>query len=191
MALMLSGVPAGTLFGLMTTGAIVGRYGWPMVFYLFGAVGFVWAGVWFFQVHDAPGTHPRVTDSDRELIAAQCLPPGVYDVELDLGAAKVTVLGQDETFCRSMLEAVPKSILGQLKIEIENGALAVYWPTKVVTVSTSQCEFAITSQPVLAKILFAQGHGTGTADYAVGAQNHPGEKCEAKGAKLTLVRASS
>ncbi len=122
---------------------------------------------------------------------ASCMPPGVYDVELDLRAATLTVLGQDETFCRSMLEAVPKNVLNQLKIEIENGALAVYWPTKVVTVSASQCEFAITSQPVLAKIVFAQGHATGTADYAVGAQNHPGEKCEAKGAKLTLVRASS
>ena len=119
------------------------------------------------------------------------MPPGVYDVELDLGAATLTGVGQDETFCRSMLEAVPKNILNQLKIEIENGALAVYWPTKVVTVSASQCEFAITSQPVLAKIVFAQGHATGTADYAVSARNQPGEKCEAKGAKLTLVRASS
>jgi hypothetical protein len=122
---------------------------------------------------------------------ASCMPPGVYDVELDLTAAKLTILGQDETFCRSMLEAVPKNVLNQLKIEFENGALAVYWPTKVVTVSASQCEFAITSQPVLANIVFAQGHATGTADYAAGAQNHPDQKCEAKGAKLTLVRASS
>jgi hypothetical protein len=122
---------------------------------------------------------------------ASCMPPGVYDVELDLRPAKLTVLGQDEAFCRSMLEAVPKNILAQLKVEIENGALAVYWPTKVVTISASQCEFAITSQPVLANIVFTNGNGTGTADYAVGAQNHPGEKCEAKGAKLTLVRASS
>ena len=119
------------------------------------------------------------------------MPPGVYDVELDLGAATLSVVCQDERFCRSMLEAVPKNILNQLKIEIENGALAVYWPTKVVTVSASQCEFAITSQPVLAKIVFAQGHATGTADYAVSAQHQPGQKCEAKGAKLTLVRASS
>ena len=122
---------------------------------------------------------------------APCMPTGVYDVELDLRTATVTVVGQDETLCRSMLEAVPKSVLAQLKVEIENGALAVYWPTKVVTVSASQCEFAITSQPVLAKIAFVQGHATGTADFAVGAQSHPGEKCEAKGAKLTLVRASS
>ena len=137
---------------------------------------------------DAPAAPPVVL---YEPGGASCMPPGVYDVELDLSAAKVTVLGQDETFCRSMLEAVPKNVLNQLKIEIENGALAVYWPTKVVTVSASQCEFAITSQPVLAKLVFAQGHATGTADYAVGAQNKPGEKCEAKGAKLTLVRASS
>lgn len=148
---------------------------------------------------DAPETKP-VTRPDAAVAPPQvlyepggaaCMPPGVYDVELDLSTAKVTVLGQDETFCRSMLEAVPKSLLAQLKIEIENGALAVYWPTKVVTVPASQCEFAITSQPVLAKLVFTQGHATGTADYAVGAQNHPGEKCEAKGAKLTLVRASS
>ncbi len=148
---------------------------------------------------DAP-EKPRSAPADAPVAPTQvlyepggapCMPPGVYDVEIDLAAATVNVMGQDESFCRSMLEAVPKSVLNQLKIEIENGALAVYWPTKVVTVSASQCEFSITSHPVFAKLVFAQGHATGTAEYAVGAQNHPGEKCEAKGVKLTLVRASS
>lgn len=137
---------------------------------------------------DAPVAPPNIL---YEPGGAPCMPPGVYDVDLDLRLAELTVIGQDEAFCRSMLEAVPKTILGQLKLEIENGALAVYWPTKVVTVSSSQCEFAITSQPVLASIVFANGKGTGAASFAVGAQNHPGEKCEAKGVKLTLVRASS
>jgi len=148
---------------------------------------------------DAPKAKP-VASKDAAVAPANvlyeptgspCMPPGVYDVELDLSTATFTVAGQDEAFCRSMLAAVPKGVLNQLKLEIENGALAVYWPSKVVTVSASQCAFAIISQPVLAKITFENAKGTGSADYAVGAQNHPGEKCEAKGAKLTLVRASS
>ncbi|MGE0387090.1 MAG: ACS family MFS transporter [Gammaproteobacteria bacterium] len=76
MTIMLSGVPAGTLFGLMTTGWIIDHLGWPAVFYAFGVVGFAWAIVWFAMVSDDPSRDPRVAPAERALIAAQCLPPG-------------------------------------------------------------------------------------------------------------------
>lgn len=152
---------------------------------------------------DSPDAKPAVANADPtgrgttpatqlyEPGGAACMPPGVYDVAFDLSSAKLTVVGQDEVFCRSMLEAVPKNLLDQMKLEIENGQLGVYWPTKLVIASTSQCQFEIKSPPVRATITFAGGNGTGTGSYAVGSSNHPGEKCEATGVKLTLVRASS
>jgi hypothetical protein len=126
-----------------------------------------------------------------EPTGSACMPTGVYDVTFDLSDAKLTVAGQDEAFCRSMLEAVPQQALSQMKIAIEAGTLAIYWPGKAVALATSPCTFSIKSQPVFTTITFANGTGTGLGDYAVGSSNHPGEKCEAKGAKLLLVRASS
>jgi len=126
-----------------------------------------------------------------EPTGSACMPPGVYDVTFDLSDAKLTIAGQDEVFCRSMLEAVPHQALSQMKIAIEAGTLAIYWPGKAVALATSPCTFSIKSQPVFTTITFDKGTGTGLGDYAVGSSNHPDEKCEAKGAKLLLVRASS
>jgi len=77
-ALMVSAIPAGTLFALLTTGWIVERYGWPMVFYSFGALGLVWAVAWFWFIHDArptPNGHCCVSIAPRSRIRAPC--PGV------------------------------------------------------------------------------------------------------------------
>jgi hypothetical protein len=122
---------------------------------------------------------------------AACMPPGIYDVTFDLSAAQLTVVGQAEEFCRSMLEELPATMLTQMKLAIEAGQLAVYWPSRQTVVATTPCTFEIKSPPVFATITFADGAGTGTAEYAIGTPNHPDERCGAKGAKLTLVRSSS
>jgi len=67
-ALMVSAIPAGTLFALLTTGWIVERFGWPMVFYAFGAAGFVWAAFWIFYVYDDPESNPHASAAERELL---------------------------------------------------------------------------------------------------------------------------
>ena len=46
-ALFTSGLSMGTVFALPVTGWLVRSYGWPNPFYVFGAVGFVWAVAWF------------------------------------------------------------------------------------------------------------------------------------------------
>ena len=67
-ALMVSAIPAGTLFALLTTGWIVERFGWPMVFYSFGALGLVWAFAWFWFIHDDPEHDPRASETERALL---------------------------------------------------------------------------------------------------------------------------
>lgn len=67
-ALMVSAIPAGTLFALLTTGWIVERFGWPMVFYSFGTLGLVWAIAWFWFIHDDPEHDPRASEAERALL---------------------------------------------------------------------------------------------------------------------------
>ncbi|MBM5811729.1 MAG: ACS family MFS transporter [Gammaproteobacteria bacterium] len=68
-AVLLSGVPAGTVFALLTTGWIVTHWGWQSVFYVFGAAGLVVTAAWFALVHDSPAEHPRISAAERALLA--------------------------------------------------------------------------------------------------------------------------
>ena len=70
-SLLASGIPIGTLFALVTTGWIVENYGWPAVFYWFGAVGLVWAAVWFRVIHDDPAAHPRISSAELDRIGVE------------------------------------------------------------------------------------------------------------------------
>jgi ACS family sodium-dependent inorganic phosphate cotransporter len=68
-ALNLSGVSVGTIFALSTTGWLVTRFGWESVFYVFGAAGLGFAGLWFAAVHDRPSLHPTISGNERALLA--------------------------------------------------------------------------------------------------------------------------
>lgn len=67
-ALMLTGVPLGTLLGLMVTGWLVDRFGWPSAFLFFGVAGIAWVLVWFRTVHNDPAADPRLSSSERALL---------------------------------------------------------------------------------------------------------------------------
>ena len=45
-ALVISAISLGTVFALPVTGWLVRSYGWPLPFYLFGAIGLVWYAIW-------------------------------------------------------------------------------------------------------------------------------------------------
>lgn len=62
-ALIGSGLAIGTVFSLPVTGWIIRDHGWPMAFFAFGAVGFVWAAAWFGLVRE--GRDPALAD-DRD-----------------------------------------------------------------------------------------------------------------------------
>jgi ACS family sodium-dependent inorganic phosphate cotransporter len=53
-ALLVSAISLGTVFSLPVTGWLVRSYGWPMPFYLFGALGLVWYVAWFRYARGGP-----------------------------------------------------------------------------------------------------------------------------------------
>jgi ACS family sodium-dependent inorganic phosphate cotransporter len=70
-ALFISGIPAGTLFALLTSGWIMTRYGWPSLFYAFGAVGVIFSVAWFLFARNDPREHPKLSAEERALFDAQ------------------------------------------------------------------------------------------------------------------------
>jgi ACS family sodium-dependent inorganic phosphate cotransporter len=66
-ALVTSSVSLGTLFSLPVAGWLVRDFGWPMTFYAFGAVGFVWAAWWFWRVDAGYGVAPPPAGAPREI----------------------------------------------------------------------------------------------------------------------------
>jgi ACS family sodium-dependent inorganic phosphate cotransporter len=53
-AFTLSGIAVGTLFAVTVTPWVVVHYGWPAIFYLFGAFGFIWFAFWWWLGGDRP-----------------------------------------------------------------------------------------------------------------------------------------
>lgn len=64
-----SGAIVGTLFTLLVTGWIIVEFGWPMAFYSFAVLGFIWAVFWFRFVSNSPGEHPDITEAELGLLA--------------------------------------------------------------------------------------------------------------------------
>lgn len=65
---VLSGTAIGMIIGLTASGWLVGRYGWPMAFYAFGACGLVWAILWDRSVENDPADDPRLSAEERALL---------------------------------------------------------------------------------------------------------------------------
>jgi len=84
MARLLSGIPMGTVVGLMATGWIVGRWHWSMAFYSFGVLGLAWAVIWFARVANDPESDPRITPAERSFIGQMTQDAGARDT-LPLG----------------------------------------------------------------------------------------------------------
>ncbi len=79
MARLLSGIPMGTVVGLMATGWIVGRWHWSMAFYSFGVLGLAWGVVWFARIANDPATDPRIGEPERALLGQMQQDAGARD----------------------------------------------------------------------------------------------------------------
>lgn len=63
------GAPIGIAMSMPITGAIAEtKYGWPMVFYSFGALGFLWAVIFAIFAANSPETHRGITQEERDYI---------------------------------------------------------------------------------------------------------------------------
>lgn len=126
--------------------------------------------------------------------SSNCIPGGDYTVAVDLSAAQLsqnnTGMG-DIAWCKSMLEAIPKAAMANMRIVVAGGQMSIEWPPgQPARLSPGgDCSFVITSPPMVSSITFETGRGSGTASYTVGTQNHPDESCSATGAVLSIVRA--
>ncbi len=65
-----SGVPLGTVIGLVVTPIIADRLGWEWVFYLFGALGAFWYLAWHRQVTASPEMDPLISQEELQSIQA-------------------------------------------------------------------------------------------------------------------------
>ncbi|XP_060556803.1 vesicular glutamate transporter 1-like isoform X2 [Ruditapes philippinarum] len=59
---------AGAVIGMPLSGILTKSFGWQSGFYVFGAMGIVWAVVWWFLAFDTPGHHPYITEHERVYI---------------------------------------------------------------------------------------------------------------------------
>ncbi len=62
---------AGTLAALVITGFLVARYGWEIVFYIFGFAGLLYAIYVQRSVYETPAAHPRASHAEKALLAGQ------------------------------------------------------------------------------------------------------------------------
>jgi len=70
-SILLSGAPLGTMVALLTTGWVIARFGWPSIFFLFGALGLVWAVFWFWRIFEQPSAHPRISKTELQLFQVE------------------------------------------------------------------------------------------------------------------------
>ncbi|XP_030760226.1 vesicular glutamate transporter 1-like isoform X2 [Sitophilus oryzae] len=67
--LVYSGSSVGAMISMTVTGWISSSwYGWPLVFYIFGAFGVIWCVFWFFLGFESPAQHPWISDLEKNYI---------------------------------------------------------------------------------------------------------------------------
>lgn len=65
-----SGMYGGSILGLLVSPLVLRSFSWPMLFYSFGAAGFIWSILFWFTTSDTPGKDPYIEKAEREYILA-------------------------------------------------------------------------------------------------------------------------
>ncbi|XP_066254763.1 putative inorganic phosphate cotransporter [Euwallacea similis] len=67
--LIYSGCNVGAMLAMAITGYIsASLYGWPLVFYIFGATAILWCIAWILLGFDSPANHPRIGEAEKHYI---------------------------------------------------------------------------------------------------------------------------
>jgi MFS transporter, ACS family, solute carrier family 17 (sodium-dependent inorganic phosphate cotransporter), other len=64
----------GSVVGLLSCPLLMSWYGWPSVFYVFGAGGFAWYAAWSSLTSASPETSPTISSSERKYITSNTAP---------------------------------------------------------------------------------------------------------------------
>jgi ACS family sodium-dependent inorganic phosphate cotransporter len=67
-AFIATGMYLGIILAFPLAVWIMTRFGWPWVFYLFGAAGLIWSAAWYLLVTNNPEDHPRISQEEVQLI---------------------------------------------------------------------------------------------------------------------------
>ena len=140
-ALLIGGIPIGTLLALTTTGWIIERFGWPSVFYIFGATGFIFCIAWYWLAHDDPAGDPHISPAERDMLRANT--PQARDSDAvpwrklaSMPAVWALIINH---FCSNwgfymLLAWLPSYFRGQLGLSIINAGLfsAAPWLTMFI-----------------------------------------------------------
>lgn len=68
LSLVYSGMYLGSVVGLWLCPNFIVSFGWPSVFYIFGALGFVWWGFWQFLASSSPQVSPTISEPELSYI---------------------------------------------------------------------------------------------------------------------------
>src|SRR5215475_11742147 len=67
-AFLASGMYVGLVIAFPLAVWLMTNLGWPWVFYIFGALGLIWSGLWYLLVTNNPEDHPRMSQEELDLI---------------------------------------------------------------------------------------------------------------------------
>lgn len=74
------GTAFGTVLSFLTSGFIADGLGWPWVFYIQGALTFIWLLVWAFFIADSPEAQKFISDEEKDYIVSSLGHHGHPDV---------------------------------------------------------------------------------------------------------------
>lgn len=74
MGLFRSGMFLGTFITYLIAPMLIALYGWPILFYAFGVLTFVWALFFFFLTASTPRRHASILQCELDYIEASCAP---------------------------------------------------------------------------------------------------------------------
>lgn len=79
LAMVYSGMYAGSIAGLSLSPHMVAALGWPSVFFIFGSLGVAWFAVWQNLAKSTPSEEERMSDKERDYIKANTVAPRPVD----------------------------------------------------------------------------------------------------------------
>ncbi len=97
-----SGSRIGAAFALPALSVLMAYWGWKSTFFLLGAIGVVWAVVWFWLFRDKPEDHPGITAAEKNYIIEnrQTTAKGVTKISVrQLFASRNMWLAMVQYFC--------------------------------------------------------------------------------------------